>query len=401
MKLRLLTLCLLMAGPAFAGRVITYTATSTISQEDANNAAIAGVAKQISAQVQVDQLSQKSEADMDGQDNFNQSYKSQSRVSSDIKLKGFEIIPGRSDNGYKSTVNIDLDVFTADLQLKIRTLQQEVTELEESAQKAINDRLYHNAARSIEKIKPLLKQHENVLEQLSMVYPVDDSHKLHHKTEKLETLLIDRLSKIKISGPSRQFNLSKPEMPAWDVVVTDEFGILPSFPLIAKQDNQPLSERRTNDKGMATFNLRNVNINNGPNFVTVEPNLPGKFLKSAGIQNSIDVSYTVTQTKCSVQLECNAVANICNAIEKGLSKSSIFTSRNDDGFPLTVQVSAQEKNTLGNLISYNMNITLRGNGVFFSESPKGAGKNEVDVLVRTINKLDFSKLQSQLESSCK
>ena len=34
---------------AFAGKVITYTASSEVSQEQANNTAIAGVAKQVSA----------------------------------------------------------------------------------------------------------------------------------------------------------------------------------------------------------------------------------------------------------------------------------------------------------------------------------------------------------------
>lgn len=401
MKLKLFALCLLMAGPALAGRVITYTATSNVSQEDANNAAIAGVAKQISSQVSVDQVSKKSETDINGNSSFSQSYKAQNRVSSDIKLKGFQIIPVRMDKGYKATVNIDLDEFTADLQLRIRTIQQEVSEQEEAAQKAINDRLYYNAVRAIEKAKPLLRQHQKVLDQLGRIYPVNDSHRILHTIDKTETLLIDRLSKIKIEGPTQRFTLTKPEMPPWEVKVSDEFGPLPNFPLVAKQDYQPLSERRTQNKGTATFVLRNVNISNGPFIITVEPNLSASFMQAAGIQNSIEIPYTVSQSKCSVQLSCTAVANICNAIENGLSKNSIFASNKSDAIPLTVQVSAQEKNTLGNLVSYYMNITLRGDGIFFSESPKGAGKNEVDALVRAINKLDFSKLQKQLENSCK
>ena len=42
-KIALLLLSLSVA--AFAGKVITYTASSAVSQEEANNTAIAGVAK--------------------------------------------------------------------------------------------------------------------------------------------------------------------------------------------------------------------------------------------------------------------------------------------------------------------------------------------------------------------
>ena len=51
-KIALLLLSLSVA--AFAGKVITYTASSAVSQEEANNTAIAGVAKQVSSTVKAD-----------------------------------------------------------------------------------------------------------------------------------------------------------------------------------------------------------------------------------------------------------------------------------------------------------------------------------------------------------
>ena len=49
-KSLILSACLAVI-PAMAGKIVTYTATSTISQEDANNSAIAGVAKQVKSQI--------------------------------------------------------------------------------------------------------------------------------------------------------------------------------------------------------------------------------------------------------------------------------------------------------------------------------------------------------------
>ncbi len=401
MKLRLLALCALMAVPALAGRVISYTATSNVSQEEANNAAIAGVAKQISVQIEANQVMNKSETEVNGKSKFKQTYKAQNKVSSDLKIKGIEVSSVKTADDFKATANLDLDIFTADLQLKIKTLQQEVTALEEDAKKALNARNYANAIKSLEKAQPKVLQHQKVLDQLSQVYPVNDSHRLRQNLAGVETMVVDRLSKIKIEGPAEQFELTKPEMPAWEVSVSDEFGPLPNFPLVARQGRQTLSERRTQDKGTATFNLRNVNFSSGPYTINVEANLPQAILRDAGIQNSIEISYTVSQTKCNIQLQCKSEANVCNAIENGLSKVSVFNSSNADVPKISAETSAQTKNTLGSLTSYNMEIILKGNNILFSRSVKGAGKNDVDALVKAINKIDFSDIKKQIGSSCK
>lgn len=401
MNLRLLAICALMTVPAFAGRIVTYTATSNVSQEEANNAAVAGVAKQISAQIEANQVMNKSETEVNGKSSFKQTYKAQNKVHSDIKIKGVEVTAVKTTDGFKATAKLDLDIFTADLQLKLKTIQQDITALEEEAKNALNARNYSNAIKAIEKGLPMILQYQKILDQLGQVYPVNESHRLRQNLAGIETLIVDRLTKIKMEGPTEQFVLSKPEMPAWEVTVYDEFGPLPNFPLVAKQGRQTLSERRTQDKGSTTFNLRNVNFSNGPYVVYVEANLPQAILRDAGIQNSIEVSYTVSQVKCNVQLQCNGIANICNAIENGLSKASIFNSTDEKAPMIFVETSTQVKNTLGALTSYNIDIILKGNNILFSHSTKGAGKNETDALVKAINKIDFADIKKQIGSSCK
>lgn len=401
MNLRLFAICALMAIPAFAGRVITYTATSTVSQEEANNAAIAGVAKQISSKIEADQVMSKSETEINGKSNFKQTYKAQNKVYSDLKLKGIEVTSVKTTDGFKATANLDLDIFTADLQLKLKTIQQDVSKLEDEARKALSARHYYNAIKSIEKAQPLILQHQKTLDQLGQVYPVNDSHRLHQNIAGIETQIVDKLSKVKIEGPTEQFELVKPEMPAWEVTVSDEFGPLPNFPLIARQGRQTLSERRTQNKGTATFNLRNVNFSNGPYTIYVEANLPQAILRDAGIQNSIEVKYTVSQSSCNVQIQCNTEASVCNAIESGLSKVSIFNTTSAGAPKITVETSAQVKNSLGTLTSYNMDVILKGNNIMFSRSIKGAGKNDVDALVKAISKIDFADIKKQIGSSCR
>lgn len=401
MNIRLLALCALMSVPAFAGRIITYTATSNVSQEEANNAAIAGVAKQISSRVEASQVMKKNETESDGKSSFRQTYQAQNKVYSDLILKGIVLSTVKVDNGFQAVANLDLDVFTADLQLKLKTIQQEVSQQEEAAQKALAARHYYNAVKAIEMERPLILQHQKVLDQLGQIYPIKDSHRLQHNLPSLETTIVDRLSKIRIEGPKAQFEISKPEMPAWEVSVSDEFGPLPNFPLVARQGRQTLSERRTQDNGVATFNLRNVNFSSGPYAISVEANLPQAILREAGIQNGIEVTYSVTQAKCNIQLQCSSASDVCNAIENSLSRISVFNSTSDKAPKITVETSAKVKNTLGSLTSYNMEIILRGNNVLFSQSTKGAGKDKSDALVKAIHKMDFSDIKNQMKSSCK
>ena len=84
-------LVLLVALPAFAGRVITYTAVSERSQEDANNAAMAGVAKQIVSQVDSRQVLTKKESKSGKNSNLDESFFSSNSVKSNIKLKGVKL----------------------------------------------------------------------------------------------------------------------------------------------------------------------------------------------------------------------------------------------------------------------------------------------------------------------
>lgn len=285
------------------------------------------------------------------------------------------------------------------MQQRLQTIQQQIIELEDTARKAINDRIYFNAANVLDKEQALIQQYEKTLNQLNQVQKASPSLRLRQNVDRLETLLIDRLSKIKIVGPSEKFLLNKPEMPLWKVSVQDEFGPLPGLPLIAKQGRQTLSERRTQAQGEATFNLRNVNFDRGPYTITVEPSLPQQFVRASGLQDALVISYSVNQSKCKVQLQCNEVANICNAVERGLAKKSIFVEKDGNSPVLALQTTARVKNSAGGFNTFDINVILRGDGIYFTESTKGAGKNEIDAIIKSINKIDFSRLQEQL-SNC-
>ncbi|MBQ7081650.1 MAG: hypothetical protein IJM92_18725 [Fibrobacter sp.] len=405
MNIKSLILCACLAvAPALAGKIVTYTATSTVSQEEANNSAMAGVAKQIKSQVSATQTLTKYEDINDGKSILGETYRAKSNVKSNVVLKGVKVVPIKVDKGFKATATLDMDEFTASLQFRLKTLQQDIAKLEKSARKAIDTRTYANAASDLEIAEDKVNEYNFYLQQLADVYPLNDSHRLQHALPEIEKYLVERLSNLTITTTTEpNFELTKAEMPSWNVIVKDSIGPVPNFPLIARQ-SKTLSERRTQKNGIATFKLRNVNFEKGPYVVTVEPNLSLELLKKTGLRNALEVPYNVKVSRCEIKLNCgDLVANVCSALENALSKKSIFAIDDEDSTApeLSVEIENTFRGRLGFISSFDFTIAIKGEGVNFFTTGKGVGKTEAAATISAIKKTDFAPLQKQLTPLCK
>lgn len=404
MNIKSLILCACIAVvPALAGKIVTYTATSTVSQEEANNSAMAGVAKQIKSQVSATQTLTKYEDINDGKSVLGETYRAKSNVKSNVVLKGVKVVPIKVDKGFKATATLDMDEFTASLQFRLKTLQQDIAKLEKSARKALDNRTYANAASDLEIAEDKVNEYNFYLQQLADVYPLNDSHRLQHTLPEIEKLLVERLSSITITTTAEpNFELTKAEMPSWNVIVKDSIGPVPNFPLIARQ-SKTLSERRTQKNGIATFKLRNVNFEKGPYEIIVEPNLSLELLKKTGLRNALEVPYRVKISRCQIKLYCEMEANVCSALENALSKKSIFAIDDEDSTApeLSVDIENTFRGRLGFISSFDFTIAIKGEGVNFFTTGKGVGKTEAAATISAIKKTDFSSLQKQLMPLCK
>ena len=402
MNIKSLILCACLSViPAMAGKIVTYTATSKVSQEDANNAAIAGVAKQVKSKISATQKQSKYEDIYNGESTLGETYRANNSVKSNVVLKGVTVVPIKVDKGFKATASLDMDEFTADLRFRLKSLKQEIAELEKSARQAIDDRIYINAANDLSQAEEKVNEHNYYLLQLAEVYPLSDSLRLHHGLLEVEKVLIEKLASIVLETTAGDIELTRPEMPAWDVIVKDSLGPVPSFPLVARQ-SKTLSERRTQSNGVATFSLRNVNFEKGPYIITVEPNLPLELLKKIGKTNALEVPYRVHQSHCEVYLQCDMIANVCNALESALSKKSISTtSDSTSSSQLKVQIETSPRGKTGRLASYDVTVSIKGKDVNFFGESIGVGRNEVSAILSAIKKVNFTPLQKQLQPLCK
>ncbi|MCQ2060743.1 MAG: hypothetical protein MJY47_04050 [Fibrobacter sp.] len=402
MRLSVILLCLIIAIPSFAGKVITYTATSKVSQEDANNMAMAGVAKQIVSQVSTDQTLGKSETIKDGNTNFVETFSDITNVTSDLKLKGITVVPAKTDGkSFKATATLDMDELTADIQFQMKGIKQEIAHRETAAANAIKNHLYSDAAAEILTAEGLVPQYEKLVQKLGTIYPINESHRLTHNIPELHKNLVDKLSTIKITGPAAVITLKSDAPLEWNIQVVDNEGLVAKFPLVANQGRNTLAQKRTDANGIAQFSVAKTDRSQGKNSINIIPDIPLGFLKEAGIGEALTISYTVEVSKCNIQLECTQSKSFCSALKNILQKKNIFAG-NEAGAPrVQAQYTATEKNTLNvgssTMKSYNVEVSFQGASIDFTTSAKGVGNDESSAVAASLKQMKLDALQSQLK----
>ena len=125
-------LLLSLSVAAFAGKVITYTASSEVSQEQANNTAIAGVAKQVSSTVVTDDKLRTEDVSAGGKEKISQTYTSNKNVKTNVDLKWVKVTPLPKDGKkFRATATLDVDEMTNNIRLQMATAKEKLAKYEQ------------------------------------------------------------------------------------------------------------------------------------------------------------------------------------------------------------------------------------------------------------------------------
>lgn len=402
MNIRLFPALLLsLAMTAFAGKVITYTASSAVSQEEANNTAMAGVAKQVSSQVIVDDRLNTSDVTAGDKEKISQSYSSSKNVKSDVNLKWIKVTPlSKEGKRFRATATLDVDEMTNNIRLQMADIKARVNKLEADGRAALDASRYDEAVRCLMNAVSLLSPYGELKKQLAEVFTLDESFNLNHDLSGFKSLLVSRLGNISIQAVPAKPVLTKDIIENLDITVLDSKGVVTDFPLKAVQDGKKLGERRTQDNGIASFTLQNVNFTSGTLAVSFVPDFPREVLKAAGLEQGFLVQYEVKQKSCNVRLDCKGNSDGCKALQGQLVKNAIFVG-DGAGLPLLkAEVSSTPKNSLNQLLSFDVNVSITGDKVGFVKSSKGVGKTEGEAVGKAIGKMKFKELQEQVQRSC-
>ena len=386
---------------AFAGKVITYTASSAVSQEEANNTAMAGVAKQVSSTVKTDDKLYTEDVSAGGKEKISQTYTSNKNVKTDVDLKWIKVTPlPKEGKRFRATATLDIDEMTNNIRLQMATAKEKLEKFEAAGRAALDASRYDEAARNLAAAEALLQPYAQLKAELAKVFTLNESFNLKHNLPGLKAAIASRLANISVQSVPTRLVIDKDIITDLNVTVTDANGIVTDFPLKAVQNGKTLAERRTQDQGVAVFTIQNVEFGAGQHTLTLVPNFPKDILKAAGMAQGFVVQYEVKLPACNVRLDCKGNADGCKALTDQMAKQSIFVG-NDSRYPLlAAEVKSTPKSSLNQLLSFDVAISVSGDRVSFSKSSKGVGKTESEAVSKAIGKLKFKELEQQVKATC-
>ena len=241
---------MLTASLSIAANLVTYTATSNVSQKDADKKALEGAAMQIGAKVDSKMETRVSEK-ADG--SIEKTTDSKKAVSTNVLLKGAKIQLGPKQNGmFQSTVTVDLDQLASKILLDLNQIKVQMKSKDSLIRLDMLDRDYRKMEADMIQLEKLAGQYNDQLEALSFVQAVPKELQLETTMGELTEFLISSMQTVKLETEEKDGSLR--------VVVSDFAGPIANFPVALTQDGKNVAVAKTDAKGVVNFNLKKSRI---------------------------------------------------------------------------------------------------------------------------------------------
>lgn len=381
-------LLLSLSVAAFAGKVITYTASSEVSQEQANNTAIAGVAKQVSSTVVTDDRLRTEDVSAGGKEKISQTYTSNKNVKTNVDLKWVKVQPLPKDGKkFRATATLDVDEMTNNIRLQMANAKEKIAKYEADGRAALEASRYDEAIRMLTAAEALIEPYSALKSELAQVFTLNESFNLKHNLPGLRADIASKLGNLQVKTAPEKLVLEKDVIENLTVTVTDAKGAVTDFPLKAVQDGKKLDSRRTQDNGTAVFTIPNVNFGAGTLAISFVPDFPKDILKAARLEKGFVVPYEVKQASCNVRFDCTGSPEGCKALADQMAKQGVLVGKNAKDPVIKAEVKATPKGSLNQLLSFDVMVSVSGDKVSFTKSSKGVGKTEAEAVTKAVGKL--------------
>lgn len=371
-----------------AAQVVTYTAYSTESQAAADQEAVAGVAKQISSQVNSETSVMRSETQAGKVSDFRKEMQTRNMVRSDLFLKGVKIVQGKRDGErFVSTATVNLADLTAGARTHLASIQKSVSEREALARESIKKRRYADAAKHLDEARQAARPYDSYLDEVSVYVPIDVSMKLATDSVAINQELAEAIRSVKIELPGMEPRIRPDEPLVFSVSVRDAFGALENFPVFVEHGDRRLAEAHSDSLGKASFRIPAVALQSQPYYLEVYAGGP-RILRQEN-STKLRFPYTFDRKQCSLSIKCSDKAQVCSAIEQQfLEKLGI--SQSAKGKELQVKIETESRRTMKQLTSYAVTFTFTKQDFRCVLTENGVGKTEVDAVRNAAQKLKLS-----------
>lgn len=373
---------MLTASLSLAANLITYTATSNVSQKDADKKALEGAAMQIGVKVDSKMETRVSEK-ADG--SIEKTTDSKKAVSTKVLLKGAKIQLGPKQNGmFQSTVTVDLDQLASKILLDLNQIKVQMKSKDSLIRLDMLDRDYRKMEADMIQLEKLAGQYNDQLEALSFVQAVPKELQLETTMGELTEFLISSMQTVKLETGEKDGSLR--------VVVSDFAGPIVNFPVALTQDGKNVAVAKTDAKGVVNFNLKKIKNLKPSGDVTVHADMNFKFVRQSALQN-VNVTYGAPKTGVAYRLSCKGTATECGTLQKFLTDAGL-TIADQAGLPeLSVTLEFSDKNNSAKtLTTSRATVKFSCASKELVEQPQGVGRGAETAHVKAISKLSASKI---------
>ncbi len=399
MLLRVFCTLLFFATMASA-RVISWTAYSEESQAAADEAAIAGVARQISAQVGASTTVYHSETDYGSSAENRKTIQTHNSIRSEVFLKGLKVkkLPKEGKN-FGSSASLDTDELTSLYRFKLAEIQKKVSELEVRAEKNLLNKQFEESAKLLNEISSTSQPYASIIEEMSLYTPVDASMGLKTRAAQIQDALVNDMRSVSISvepAPASVIKLKNDEKLNIELIASHKSSALAGFTFLVEHNGKTLAEATTNSSGKASVQIAASKITTPPYEVTITPRIPLNIRKSAAI-GSLKYSLQIEKPACYLKLSCSEEKNICVAIMDNISKSFGNVIESSEVAPTTVLIQAKPTRTLNQLTSYSISLSLSKGGLQCQREKTGTGRTREEAIANAIKKMELDQCQASLK----
>lgn len=386
---------------ALASNMIKYVGSSTISQEEANNTAISGIAKQIVANISTSEQMIVEDFTRENKSESQEKYTAIQNIQSELTLKWIqlEVLP-KSGSEFKARAILNVDEVESAMLLRMRELQKEISIHETKGMEALKIRNYKKSSDELMTAIPKVFIYNEMLDVLSKLKPLKSSIKLNHRLHELEEQLISKLNFVRIGIDSNSLKYSESSF-SFDVNAFDDLGPLSGLPIKILQGSKILMNRQTQQDGVAHFELNKFSKKGNTLSLLCLVDLPEGLLKKSGLNQGIRLTYeykkkenrseVATKNEDSFFLICPYHDDVCKATSNFLRKHGISLKSDSSlkkiHFSYGKSIQRTLKSAGVDIITYDFSLCLNNENFSFCKNLTGAGKSEADALEKAFKKI--------------
>lgn len=386
---------------ALASNMIKYVGSSTISQEEANNTAISGIAKQIVANISTSEQMIVEDFTRENKSESQEKYTAIQNIQSELTLKWIqlEVLP-KSGSEFKARAILNVDEVESAMLLRMRELQKEISIHETKGMEALKIRNYKKSSDELMTAIPKVFMYNEMLDVLSKLKPLKSSIKLNHRLHELEEQLISKLNFVRIGIDSNSLKYSESSF-SFDVNAFDDLGPLSGLPIKILQGSKILMNRQTQQDGVAHFELNKFSKKGNTLSLLCLVDLPEGLLKKSGLNQGIRLTYeykkkenrseVATKNEDSFFLICPYHDDVCKATSNFLRKHGISLKSDSSlkkiHFSYGKSIQRTLKSAGVDIITYDFSLCLNNENFSFCKNLTGAGKSEADALEKAFKKI--------------